>query len=114
MSRLTAIRRTRRALGRALLIGAVCMLGPALARAHFILVTPDSWMSQDSLGLPEKLRPCGDEGGGTPTGKVSFAIASADPPASARMIIAPSGGQCGDANFPSCEFNMSGSKLRCK
>jgi len=28
-------------------------------------------MSQDSLGLPEKLGPCGDEGGGTPTGVVT-------------------------------------------
>jgi MYXO-CTERM domain-containing protein len=28
-------------------------------------------MSQDSVGLPEKLGPCGDEGGGTPTGIVT-------------------------------------------
>ena len=28
-------------------------------------------MSQDSLGLPEKLGPCGEEGGGTATGKVT-------------------------------------------
>jgi MYXO-CTERM domain-containing protein len=28
-------------------------------------------MSQDSFGLPEKLGPCGDEGGGTPTGTVT-------------------------------------------
>ncbi len=28
-------------------------------------------MSQDSVGLPEKLGPCGDEGGGTPTGTVT-------------------------------------------
>jgi hypothetical protein len=61
----------RQALGRALLIGAVSMFAPAFAHAHFILVTPDSWMSQNSLGLPEKLGPCGDEGGGTPTGKVT-------------------------------------------
>src|SRR5262249_13873596 len=42
-----------------------------VARAHFILMTPDSWMSQNPLGLPEKLGPCGNEGGGTPTGKVT-------------------------------------------
>jgi len=54
-----------------LLIGAAGVFAPALAHAHFILVTPDSWMSQDSLGFPEKLGPCGDEGGGTPTGKVT-------------------------------------------
>src|SRR5262249_26031469 len=35
------------------------------------LMEPDAWMSQDSLGFPEKLGPCGDEGGGTPTGKVT-------------------------------------------
>ena len=70
--RLKAIRSTRRqALGRALLIGAAGVFASAVAHAHFILVTPDSWMSQDSLGLPEKLGPCGDEGGGTPTGNVT-------------------------------------------
>src|SRR2546422_4582893 len=55
----------------ALLIGIGCALSPASVRAHFILVTPGSWMSQDAYGLPEKLGPCGDEGGGTPTGKVT-------------------------------------------
>lgn len=57
--------------GSALLIGAAAVLAPAFAHAHFILMTPDSWMSQSALGLPEKLGPCGDEGGGTPTGKVT-------------------------------------------
>jgi len=28
-------------------------------------------MSQDASGLPEKLAPCGDEGGGTPTGTIT-------------------------------------------
>ena len=69
---LEAIRRTRRqALGGVFLLGVAGVFVPPLAHAHFILVTPDSWMSQDSLGLPEKLGPCGDEGGGTPTGKVT-------------------------------------------
>jgi len=72
MPRRTALRRTQRgAFGHALLIAAAGVCVPALAHAHFILVTPDSWMSQDSFGLPEKLGPCGDEGGGTPTGKVT-------------------------------------------
>ena len=53
----------------ALLIGAGSVLTPA--RAHFVLVTPDSWMSQDSLGGPQKLGPCGNEGGGTATGDVT-------------------------------------------
>src|SRR3989454_6769890 len=69
---LKGIRSTRRqALGRAFLIGVAGVFAPALAHAHFILVPPGSWMSQDAYGLPEKLGPCGDEGGGTPTGKVT-------------------------------------------
>jgi hypothetical protein len=43
--------------------------------AHFVLDEPACWMSQDSLGLPEKLGPCGDEDDGTdaatPTGIVT-------------------------------------------
>jgi chitin binding protein len=61
----------RHMLGRALLAGAAAVFVPGLVHAHFILVTPDAWMSQDAFGLPEKLGPCGDEGGGTPTGKVT-------------------------------------------
>src|SRR5262249_15023203 len=63
----------RRVLTRAsaLLLGVVAAFTQAPARAHFILMEPDSWMSQDGFGLPEKLGPCGDEGGGTPTGKVT-------------------------------------------
>ncbi len=33
--------------------------------AHFQLQAPPSWMSQDSLGSPQKLGPCGDEDDGT-------------------------------------------------
>ena len=69
---LKAIRaRRRHMLGRALVVGSALVFAPVRAHAHFILVMPDAWMSQDSLGLPEKLGPCGDEGGGTPTGKVT-------------------------------------------
>lgn len=59
----------RIAVGTVLLIGAASVVAPALA--HFVLVTPDSWMSQGVFGDPQKLGPCGDEGGGTPTGKVT-------------------------------------------
>src|SRR6266446_7015915 len=51
----------RHLLGRALLVAAAGVCVPALARAHFILMAPDAWMSQDAFGLPEKLGPCGDE-----------------------------------------------------
>ena len=55
---------------------AVCAVGVSLAiggsaDAHFILQAPACWMSQDTYGAPEKLGPCGDEGGGTATGTVS-------------------------------------------
>ncbi len=43
--------------------------------AHFVLQAPASWMSQDGLGSPQKLGPCGDEDDGTalatPTGTVT-------------------------------------------
>jgi hypothetical protein len=55
----------------AVIICAASVVAPVPSHAHFILMTPDSWMSQDSLGLPEKLGPCGDEGGGTATGQVT-------------------------------------------
>jgi uncharacterized protein (TIGR03382 family) len=60
-----------------LAIGAIGIFTPASARAHFILDQPAlpgqpaCWMSEDSQGVPEKVGPCGNEGGGTPTGKVT-------------------------------------------
>jgi hypothetical protein len=61
----------RHAFGAALVAVGMLVLAPTPAVAHFILVEPASWMSQDSLGFPEKLGPCGDEEGGTPTGLVT-------------------------------------------
>ncbi len=55
--------------GTALLLAAVGVAAPA--HAHFFLVAPDSWMSQGGYGDPQKLGPCGNEGGGTATGKVT-------------------------------------------
>src|SRR5256885_16600015 len=40
------------------------------ADAHFHLVYPDSWTTEDFLGDPQKQAPCGGEGG-TPTGLVT-------------------------------------------
>src|SRR5207249_9256490 len=72
MVRVDEIRsRLWQAVGRAFLIAAASAFVPGLTHAHFILIAPDSWMSQDSFGLPEKLGPCGDEGGGTPTAAVT-------------------------------------------
>lgn len=71
MRTIEAMRERRRALGCALLIAVGSVFSSVSVHAHFILVSPDSWMSQDSYGLPEKLGPCGDEGGGTLTGEVT-------------------------------------------
>jgi hypothetical protein len=47
------------------------VVAPRPAQAHFKLTAPDSWMSQDVLGSPQKAGPCGDEKGGTATGKIT-------------------------------------------
>ena len=50
---------------------AAALSATGTARAHFVLQSPAAWMSQDAAGAPEKLGPCGNEGGGTPTGTVT-------------------------------------------
>jgi uncharacterized protein (TIGR03382 family) len=52
-------------------LAAFCTFAAAPADAHFILEAPPSWMSQDALGSPQKLGPCGDDAGGTPTGTIT-------------------------------------------
>ena len=54
-----------------LVLGLFGLLASAPAHAHFILQTPANWMSQDSLGSPQKGPPCGNEGGGTVTNMVT-------------------------------------------
>ena len=44
---------------------------PAPASAHFILSQPAASLAQDGLGSPQKVPPCGDDGGATPSGKVT-------------------------------------------
>jgi hypothetical protein len=62
----TISRTGKRAFAGALVVGAIGMLvAPHVAQAHFVLNEPPAWMSQDSLGIPEKLGPCGDESDGT-------------------------------------------------
>jgi hypothetical protein len=50
---------------------AAVLLGSAPAQAHFALQAPACWMSQNAVGVPLKMAPCGNEGGGTPTGLVT-------------------------------------------
>ena len=59
----------RAVVGAALLIGVECVV--TRARAHFVLVAPKSSLSQGPYGDPQKVGPCGEEGGGTPTGAVT-------------------------------------------
>jgi len=67
----TATSRRQRCIAPAIVGAAYITLVAAPAHAHFILQMPPSWMSQDSVGAPEKLGPCGDEGGGTATGTIT-------------------------------------------
>ena len=60
---------TRWLVGAAALFGIVSFADPAAA--HFTLMEPASWNSQDAFGNPQKLGPCGSEAGGTPTGIVT-------------------------------------------
>jgi hypothetical protein len=49
---------------------AVTLFAPGSAQAHFFLHEPPSWKSQGTLGDPQKVGPCAEEGG-TPTGVVT-------------------------------------------
>ncbi len=53
------------------LVAAGVAVSATTSQAHFRLVKPESWRTQNALGLPEKLGPCGDEPGGTDTGIVT-------------------------------------------
>ncbi len=62
----TIPRTGKRVFAAVLALGAIGVLvAPTLAQAHFVLTSPPAWMSQDSMGIPEKLGPCGDELDGT-------------------------------------------------
>ncbi len=59
----------RRVLGFGSVIALALIAAPA--DAHFVLQTPACWSSQDALGSPQKVGPCGNEAGGTPSGIVT-------------------------------------------
>ena len=54
-------------------LGAVAVLAPAAAMAHFYLHEPAQWIAQNPLGDPQKAGPCGGQGAnaGTPTGAIT-------------------------------------------
>jgi MYXO-CTERM domain-containing protein len=51
-----------RVLAFSLLAAAAVVLPPSPAGAHFVLQAPASWSTQDALGSPQKLPPCGSSG----------------------------------------------------
>ncbi len=57
----------------ALVCVSAMVLAAGPASAHFILVSPDSWLVENVLGDPQKAGPCGGTSAdpGTPTGKVT-------------------------------------------
>jgi hypothetical protein len=65
--------RLRRRLLAALAAGAASLVAPAASQAHFILMTPSSWITENMLGDPQKMGPCGGTSAdpGTPTGTVT-------------------------------------------
>ena len=46
-------------------------MAPAGAHAHFVLKAPANWVMQDSLGGPQKMGPCGNEGPQTPSNAIT-------------------------------------------
>lgn len=50
---------------------AIFVGAPSTANAHFVLSNPPATMAQDNLGSPQKMAPCGDDGTGTLSGKVT-------------------------------------------
>jgi hypothetical protein len=62
---------------KALILGMMAFASVALvapmARAHFRLLEPTSWLVEDNLGNPQKMGPCG--GTGTDADKVTDAVA---------------------------------------
>lgn len=72
MPRLTALLHARSVLRRGASAALLTLLvGAGPAWGHFILLSPDSWTSQDAYGSPQKLGPCGNESGGTLSGKIT-------------------------------------------
>jgi hypothetical protein len=57
-----------------LTIVALLLFSARTAEAHFVLLEPATWSSQNSLGDPQKMEPCGGEGG-TPTGDITTYMA---------------------------------------
>lgn len=65
------VARLPRVIAGALALFAVSTFAPHPAGAHFFLKSPAAWRDQDSLGNPQKLGPCGDDGAAAMTNMVT-------------------------------------------
>jgi len=59
----------------AVIVAALVLVAPAIARGHFKLVEPASWLIENDRGDPQKTGPCG--GSNTDWGKPSYAVTKA-------------------------------------
>lgn len=81
-----------------LAFGAVGLLTPSTANAHFKINAPASWMSQDSIGGPQKNGPCAavpntvlGDSTGTPTNAVTVLESGQMVPVSVTVTVAHPG-----------------------
>jgi hypothetical protein len=86
------------ALAPSLAFCAVTILTPSLAHAHFKINSPASWMSQDSVGGPQKNGPCAatantalGDSAGTPTKMVTVLDSGQTVPVSVTATVAHPG-----------------------
>lgn len=56
---------------RPLLVFAALVFAPRAATAHFLLLSPESWIFEGEYGDPQHTSPCGDDGSATPTGTIT-------------------------------------------
>jgi hypothetical protein len=83
---------------RSLAFGAIGVLAPSAAHAHFKINAPTSWMSQDSIGGPQKNGPCAavpntalGDSVGTPTNTVTVLQSGQTLPVSVTATVAHPG-----------------------
>ncbi len=86
------------ALVQSLAFGAIGVVTPSTAQAHFKINSPASWMSQDSLGGPQKNGPCAAEpntalgdSAGTPTNTVTVLASGQTVPVSITATVSHPG-----------------------
>ncbi|MDP9036966.1 MAG: hypothetical protein M3O50_19380 [Myxococcota bacterium] len=92
LTKMGAIERRRAAIAFATVTGAVGVLSTSPAQAHFYLVSPTSWVTQNAgSGAPQKTAPCGNETAnapdGVPSGVITGLSSNADGTTSVTIAI---------------------------